>query len=158
VIFGFGLLNVLAKDPNVFCVPELRIKNESLVSILDSLIQSERKCEKFSDNLIWAIKIKNTNSNNQIIEIYQTGYFVSPTNHQPDGFFDYDGLRFKVSGTKENITKLFYITENLKMFKIKSNRTSKGEITISDGDDYSAWYYILENDTIRFKESYTICP
>jgi hypothetical protein len=158
LILFFCSLNVSAENPTVFSITELSIKNERFITILDSLIQSERKCKGFSDYLIWKIIIKNTNSNNhQIIEILQTSY----RNSESDGFFYLDGILFKVYGTKENILKLFYITENLKIFKreIYRKSASKDELEIWNhpGDDNSAWYYILDNDTLKLKESYQLC-
>lgn len=133
----------------------LRITNENLLPILDSIIRHERHCAYYSPDLFFAIDKRVLNDSVAEFEIVGIGsLLVDLGEDYYKGCFEHKGHTFFVVGQDVDTT-IFAETDEQKEFKLYKTGwvTDKGEIVLVDFEDerFSYWIYHYTDGTFYFK-------
>lgn len=136
----------------------LSIADKNLTVILDSIICFEKRCNYYSDSLLFTINIR------QVNDIYELQ--IESSNNVNDvldyfepiyGYFYFNDHLFFVFKPESKI--LFSLTDSTKQFNytkfLKSNNKSK-QIKIID-DSHSYWNYWIANQIFIFKGKSSPC-
>jgi hypothetical protein len=162
ILIGHNL-SVLAqhKEKEVF-LNSLEIQNSQLTTVLDSIVDNEKKCDYYSCKLTFAINVKNsTFYPSFIVESISDRNLVLGLN--PYGYFYRKGHLFIVDG--DMLNDLFSQHEKGKKFKYVEYDTSFEEydsrgnriLRITNDDSFSQWEYQLASGHIEFVEGYSSC-
>lgn len=138
-------------------VTVLKITNENLLPILDSIIQHEKKCVYYSSDLVFSIDRQAVNDSIAEFEIGGIGsLLVDLGEDYYKGCFEYEGHWFLVTG-KELDKTVFANADYKKEFVFYKTGwvTDEGEIVLIDFEDdrYSYWIYHYNGEVFKFKNS-----
>lgn len=142
------------------------IKDPTLLVKIDSFIDSEKRCEYYTPNLIIGIHIQNwegecfitIGSDNKLGVINNNGLIY--------GCFVYNGHYMEVMinpdvdrSIREHLFQKTTKTKNVKRFKIKDRYDPKsGEIILIDEDDsFSFWWYKYNDGKFTLQGRHTYC-
>jgi len=134
---------IFSDEPRIINVESYNIKSVELKNILDSLIQTEKRCKHFEQSRFWKINvIKNyPTPPAQKIRITLTDFIGTP-----DGYIDENGTIILLYDINV-IDKFFLKTQDTKTFKDFG-------ATVMIGDDYSTWFYFFDNNKLILDASY----
>ena len=147
-----------SKDYHIRQLDILKINNESLFTILDTIITQENQRDYYTPALLFSINCRMVNDS---VTEFQIGAFGSELvdlgNHYYKGCFEHAGHWFLVKG-KEYATTVFAKTCEKKrfMFYKPAEITKSGDIVLRviEDDSYSYWIYHLVGHKFLFKELY----
>lgn len=154
ILLTFGLLtfngdNLLMAQDSYEVVrkfTKLKIENEDFNSILDSLLQKERQCKDYNKSLFWSVSFTQLKDEEYAITITMQRE-ISET-YKYLGYFKIDSVVFIVSGNQ--LHKDFFIECDAEQeFKSKNMKMPRVE-------DYSTWLYGYKDNTLFFREEYTL--
>lgn len=140
----------------------LRITNEDLLPILDSIIRHEKNCEYYSPDLYFSIHKRVVNDTIAEFQIGGIGsLLVDLGRDYYKGCFEHEGHIFFIVGQELDPT-LFTNTNEKKEFSFFKSGwvTDKGEIILLDIEDdrFSYWIYDYVDGVFCFEEMYdTYC-
>lgn len=141
----------------------LNIEEKNFLSILDSIILHEKKCDYFDGELLFDVLIKKFENNYYLISIWsQTDINIS-LSFDLYGYFYYQNYLFVVQG--EQCEDIFSICDTKRLFKyIDYNHSDfqpkKGEkvmIYIYNDDSFSQWHYWYINGKFILEDKHTSC-
>ncbi len=126
-------------------VTVLKITNENLLPILDSIIQHEKKCVYYSSDLVFSIHRQAVNDSIAEFQIGGIGsMLVDLGEDYYKGCFEHKGHTFLVVGQDVDTT-IFADTDEQKEFRIYKTDwvTDRGETVLIDFEDdqFSYWVY-----------------
>jgi hypothetical protein len=134
------------------------VKKQNLLVILDSIIDSEKKCDYYSSDLLFSISILNDNN----ILIGSIGdRIVDPDSK--DGCFEYKDHLFFVSNIDNRFFKKTRKKRNYVFSKSLTEFDEEGNLLVVDADEwfqndsYSYWYYTYKDDSFVFESKSTYC-
>ena len=159
VISAFFVLLNSDNDGRLRNVRILKIRNESLLPILDSIIIHERKCAYYTPELIFSIHSRIVNDTTTEYNIGSIGSWLVDfgDNQCYKGCFEHRGHWFVVEGQALDST-VFKRTSEKKdfVFYEPDGETENGEIILFliDDDTYSFWIYDYSDNVFIFKEMY----
>lgn len=135
----------------------LKINNEKLLPILDSIIRHEKNCAYYSPDLYFGIHNRIVDDTLTEFQIGGIGSILADLGKDYyKGCFKYDGHWFFVTGQSLDKT-VFANTNDKKEFVIYKTDwvTKKGEIVLLDFEDerYSYWIYHYDGKVFYFKDS-----
>lgn len=147
VFVVFSPLRTLGQDYHKTTRTVLVVKDSILISIIDSLINFEKRCDYFNNSLRFSIFL-NMDSTIQISSISDRTIEVLGL-----GCFTYRGHLFLVGGKILN-ANLFSITNRRKT--ITYYKPPKEEIQPED-DSYTEWIYKYSHGKFIFISHHTFC-
>lgn len=142
----------------------LEVKNHHLISIMDSIVNHEKKCEYYSCELTFIVNVK--------VSTFDTSFTIESIldrnlalDLSPYGYLYKEGHLFLVEGDVS--TELFDEQEKTKEFQFIEYDTSFPEydsegrrvLRVITDDSFSMWKYQFNsrNKTIEFVEGYSLC-
>jgi len=166
VTISILLLNMLTINNIHACsyslkMDSLEVRNNNLISIIDSIIENEKQCKYFSENLYFGIEIDSFKTDTLYLNITSNLSKDTYIDSQSTGYFIYKGFYFFVTDIAR--TSFFLKTNKIKVFdkNVKEPITNEGyttQIIFYEDDRFSDYYYLLVDDKILFYSSYPPCP
>lgn len=145
-------------------------KNQELITIIDSVFNSEKNCDYYNDTLLLCMTFILNPENEKMVSVYfETGtnmkaVFNKEKHLQPQSFFIYDNHYCMIFNYVPN--ELFESTDKKERFvfqnttcNFKTSGKQTKDITIStyEDDSFSNWTYYFYNDRFHFYDHYSYC-
>ncbi len=132
-------------------LPELTINNQQFISVLDSLITREKKCDYWDSTLMGFIEINEANMDISGKALPLPSYVLRISigseilnRHKPTGCFFRKSILFVVAGLQ--IPDLFSVSTKMQSFQYWSNEHLY--------DDYSIWDYLYTSGKFVYDYGY----
>lgn len=123
-----------AQNKKEIKLPLLIVKEEKLLTLLDSIVIHEKKCDYYRDDLLFSISLEKTKKDGTVYVIIES---IKTINIDPKGYFYYKKHLFVTNG--EGLLNLFFITKDKKGFTAETN--FKPLIHNDSFSQWSFWYY-----------------
>jgi hypothetical protein len=155
VILCFCCITLRSKDT---CKKDtliaLQINNMRLLSVLDSVINFEKRCDYYKPDLLFFIHIYSA-YNSSWIQVGSYGFELMNLGKHNLGFFIYKNHFFLVTGQFWDET-LFSKTKEKKAVKYYEPRTD-GVIDVYEDDSFTFWIYKYVNEGFIYNNQHTFC-
>lgn len=144
--------NLIKKNTRLeVSLPEMTINNHQFISLIDSLITGENKCNYWDNTLMGFIEIDSANVNISGKSLALPSYVLhigigseTLNRYKPTGYFIRKNIPFIVTGIQ--IPNLFSINSKKQTFHYMSNEHLY--------DDYSIWDYLYTNEKFVYDYGY----
>ena len=150
LLFVFnGFLSQQKLATTTLSLPNLKAI-ESLEIELQKAINYEKKCNNYSNSLVWTISLNETDNGCLLVVSMQSELNI---NHQYSGFFHLDSTLFVTSGAIDS--NLFLIGE-LKQLKVSYYKQNLKDAVIPELEDYSNWLFLFKNNILILVKEYVL--
>lgn len=141
-------------------LPVLNMQNQSLIKIIDSIIQHEKKCDYYNENLLFSIHLQEISEGSLDIQIESIGNKIVQLGNEK-GCIEHKGHLFFVSGVvNSDLFSKTRKTKNITYYEPKSGMNPKTEEPILDvieEDRFSIWVYNYVDDDFTLDSHHTNC-
>ncbi len=142
------------KEVKLFFIKDI---NENFVSIVDSIIELEKKCDYYTDSLFFYVSVIEypEKPDSLYIDFDSNTDITDISNFKSLVFFRRDSHYFFVRGMISE--KLFFLMDDPEVFSYKTIETKEMEDLKIIDDSYSYWTYLFHNNKFYLLRSFSWC-